>query len=429
MFSELRVATYRLKLVLEQGAYLPFYKGSTFRGGFGSVFRQMVCSQGRLNCQECLLNDRCPYSYIFETTVPEDSPVLRNQEEIPRPYIIEPSLDGRTYYAAGEELTFHLILIGQAIEFLPYFLVTFRELGKQGIGRAANDDFPQVGKLARPLSESTGELSRRPWLPGPTADSSFVTSSSSGTLQLVDDGSVARPAYSHAAGFSGGTLHQGEARQGPLRRSSISAREPDFREERRRRESGQPLERGRRATFILAEVRAVEHPDQADDGSLLYAASEGKIYNKRNLILTGDEIAQKASSLNDQMATLDFVTMTRLKHGDRLTDKPDFHVLVRSLLRRISSLARFHHGIPLEVDFTGLIRQAERVWLVRNDTRWEDWERFSSRQDTRMKLGGIVGTATYEGDLAPFRELLITGQWTHAGKNVTFGLGKYRVRG
>ena len=34
----------------------------------------------------------------------------------------------------GDSFSFDLILIGQAIEYFPYFLVTFRELGDQGIG-------------------------------------------------------------------------------------------------------------------------------------------------------------------------------------------------------------------------------------------------------------------------------------------------------
>jgi hypothetical protein len=34
----------------------------------------------------------------------------------------------------GEALSFDLILFGAALDYFPYFLVTFRELGEQGIG-------------------------------------------------------------------------------------------------------------------------------------------------------------------------------------------------------------------------------------------------------------------------------------------------------
>lgn len=44
-----------------------------------------------------------------------------------------------------------------------------------------------------------------------------------------------------------------------------------------------------------------------------------------------------------------------------------------------------------------------------------------------MEWAGIVGAATYEGDLAPFWPYLVFGQWTHVGKGATFGLGRYRL--
>jgi hypothetical protein len=44
-----------------------------------------------------------------------------------------------------------------------------------------------------------------------------------------------------------------------------------------------------------------------------------------------------------------------------------------------------------------------------------------------MALGGVVGDWTLRGDLAPFLPFLHLGQWLHAGKNATFGLGKYHL--
>jgi hypothetical protein len=42
------------------------------------------------------------------------------------------------------------------------------------------------------------------------------------------------------------------------------------------------------------------------------------------------------------------------------------------------------------------------AYLAGADLRWLDWERWSHRQNTAMKLGGLVGTLTLEGDVAPF---------------------------
>jgi CRISPR/Cas system endoribonuclease Cas6 (RAMP superfamily) len=122
-----------------------------------------------------------------------------------------------------------------------------------------------------------------------------------------------------------------------------------------------------------------------------------------------------------------FVTQTRLKHAGSFARRPDFQVLFRRLLGRLSALARFHDGGPLDVDFRGLIEAAGAVRLARDETRWTRWARYSARQDRRMEWEGLVGGAVYEGDFAPFWPYLVFGQWTHVGSATTFGLGRYRI--
>ena len=100
---------------------------------------------------------------------------------------------------------------------------------------------------------------------------------------------------------------------------------------------------------------------------------------------------------------------------------------LRALLGRLSALARFHDGGPLDVDFRGLIEAAGAVRLVHDETRWTRWARYSARQDRRMEWEGLAGGAVYEGDLAPFWPYLVFGQWTHVGSATTFGLGRYRI--
>ncbi|TMA55202.1 MAG: CRISPR system precrRNA processing endoribonuclease RAMP protein Cas6, partial [Deltaproteobacteria bacterium] len=68
---------------------------------------------------------------------------------------------------------------------------------------------------------------------------------------------------------------------------------------------------------------------------------------------------------------------------------------------------------------------AEQIETATSDLRWYDWERYSARQDVRMKLGGFVGRVTYRGDLQPFLPLLRLGEVVHVGKGTSFGLGKY----
>jgi CRISPR/Cas system endoribonuclease Cas6 (RAMP superfamily) len=125
--------------------------------------------------------------------------------------------------------------------------------------------------------------------------------------------------------------------------------------------------------------------------------------------------------------TIEFLTQTRLKHEGRFIRRPEFQVVFRRLLGRLSSLSRFHCGAPLDVDFRSLIEQAATIRLVRDDTKWTQWQRYSSRRDRRMEWEGIVGRATYEGDFASFWKFLCFGGFTHVGHGATFGLGKYRA--
>lgn len=125
---------------------------------------------------------------------------------------------------------------------------------------------------------------------------------------------------------------------------------------------------------------------------------------------------------------LEFHTMTRVKFEENYVNRIEFHMLIRALLRRLSSLAYFHHGWELALDFTGLIERAAKVRLAEDSTRWVDWERYSSRQDNKMNLGGVVGRVVYEGELAEFIPLLHMGELVHVGKGAVFGMGKYELQ-
>jgi hypothetical protein len=134
--SSFRLARYRFTLTARDPIRVPPFKGSTLRGGFGHAFKHLVCFQPEVKtCASCLLRYTCPYSYVFETPVPPDAEVLSKNDRAPRPLVIEPPLDRRTDYPPGERLTFHVTLVGRAMDFLPYFLVAFQELGRQGLGR------------------------------------------------------------------------------------------------------------------------------------------------------------------------------------------------------------------------------------------------------------------------------------------------------
>jgi len=114
---------------------LPKYKGSTFRGGFGHVFKKVVCVSLYKDCSECLLKEKCIYSYVFETPPPKDTTIMRKYPYAPHPFIIEPPIGEKTEFNENDDIDFGLTLIGKAIDYLPYFIFTFNELGKIGLGK------------------------------------------------------------------------------------------------------------------------------------------------------------------------------------------------------------------------------------------------------------------------------------------------------
>jgi CRISPR-associated endoribonuclease Cas6 len=162
----------------------------------------------------------------------------------------------------------------------------------------------------------------------------------------------------------------------------------------------------------------------APDGSQVpIYRGEDKILHQTFRPVTLQDLTPRTGQ-GDQV-TLIFMTPTRIVHAAQLTSTLDFHVLIRTLLRRLSNLAYFHAGTALDLDFRGLIAAAQAVETERRALHWHDWERYSTRQDARMLMGGVVGEVTYRGHLNPFWPLLRLGEYVHVGKGTSFGLGKY----
>lgn len=126
---------------------------------------------------------------------------------------------------------------------------------------------------------------------------------------------------------------------------------------------------------------------------------------------------------------LQIQTPLRVKREGRIVGVRDFTFadLFGNLLRRISMLTYFHADKPLETDFRAL-NEAARGVTAKCALTWREQTRYSNRQKSEMQLGGVVGRMSLENtDLALFWPYLWLGQFTHAGRNATMGLGRYRV--
>ncbi len=124
---------------------------------------------------------------------------------------------------------------------------------------------------------------------------------------------------------------------------------------------------------------------------------------------------------------VDFLTPYRVKFRNSLITDFDFSVLIRACLRRISSLEATYCGGEPSLDYRGLIARSREVEIVEEQKRWMEIRRFSFRQRSSMRLGGLVGHAIYRGELLPFYPLLKYCEIVHVGKQTTFGFGKIRV--
>jgi len=128
---------------------------------------------------------------------------------------------------------------------------------------------------------------------------------------------------------------------------------------------------------------------------------------------------------------IELLTPLRLKVAEDLVtpERLRFRDFFSALLRRLSLLSYFHTDNPLDTDFRALVQAAEAIDWQTADLRWQDWTRYSSRQDALLQMGGLVGTLTLPApQLTPFWPYLWLGQWTHLGKGAVMGLGRYRLR-
>ena len=125
---------------------------------------------------------------------------------------------------------------------------------------------------------------------------------------------------------------------------------------------------------------------------------------------------------------LRLLTPLRIKRRGHLVGPAEFEAvdLLRALGERIELLAGHYGGDAAAFHWGSLRGQAEGLRIDSDDLRWHDWTRYSSRQDTLMQMGGLLGALYLSGPgLAAFWPALGYGQWVHVGKGTSFGLGAY----
>ncbi len=313
----LRVARFQINLVVMRAGSMPEWQGSALRGAFGHAFKQTVCMVAHRECERCLLKSRCPYTYLFETWRPEPATWMTKYDRVPHPFILHPPPPLSRRLEKSEGWTFGMTLWGQAIELLPYLILSWEELARKGLGRE---------RIPMQLN-------------------SVLTLSPAGEI--------------HSRVYTMGHELQGSAENW-----------------------SDPL-----SAFFEPQSIAEERP-----------------------------------------LKLVWETPLRLsKQIPRENPELPFSQLISSLLRRLSMLMYFHGGHQIEADFQGLTQAASGISTLNSELKWQDLVRYSSRQQKKMNMGGLSGSVIYAPESRTFVPLLHIGEILHAGKNTSFGLGKYHL--
>ncbi|HYL97917.1 MAG TPA: CRISPR system precrRNA processing endoribonuclease RAMP protein Cas6 [Blastocatellia bacterium] len=436
-FSGLDVARYRLTLRAIEDASLPAFLGSTLRGAFGHALKQAVCVMSHKACERCMVEDRCLYPYLFETPPPTDAVLLKGQKQAPHPFILTPPFGYQSNSGQSD-------------------LSSQRNLGVsprlRGEGPVPTSKF---GLKSGPLAVSA----QGPATEAAVAGSPAGTITGSPAAALTNSGKLPRliKPPPHPYGYPRGSTPA----RGATPTAYLTPRDRTY------LKAGESLPfelvlLGRAIDYLPYIVFAVSEmarrglgvgrvPFKLDEVVMLEPdGSERQVYSGRTeriaapaltrfkltdwlhprLSLSALPLALCASppalpALPSSLR-ISFLTPTRIRVDGDPQSAPSFDLLVRSLLRRISMLMLVHGRGRFEVDYKGLISRASEVRIRSTALRWWDFERYSNRQQTKMKLGGFVGEIEYEADARVIGELLplvVAGEVLHIGSNTTFGLG------
>jgi hypothetical protein len=121
---------------------------------------------------------------------------------------------------------------------------------------------------------------------------------------------------------------------------------------------------------------------------------------------------------------VDFLSPTELKHEHRVTGRPEFPILFARIRDRISTLSQLYGPGVLDIYFPALGVRAASVRLTDCRFQRQEFERRSSRTGRTHSIGGFIGFAEYQGDLAEFLPYLEAARWIGVGRQVVWGKGE-----
>jgi hypothetical protein len=122
-----------------------------------------------------------------------------------------------------------------------------------------------------------------------------------------------------------------------------------------------------------------------------------------------------------------FLTPTELKSGGTILREPRFDVLLARARDRVSALCSLYQDALPDLDYRGMGERAAAVKMTSARVEKVEFERRSGRTGQRHGLGGFVGEAEYEGQLAEFVPWLEAAEWAGVGRLTVWGNGRLKI--
>jgi hypothetical protein len=188
--------------------------------------------------------------------------------------------------------------------------------------------------------------------------------------------------------------------------------------------------KGQRGRFKIKRIESY-HP-MTTERQILYQEGKARVDIPMLSVSTAD-VCARARALPGERLTINFLTPTRILFQEKLVHHAAFRPLILRLSERLAALKQVYGDMVVQEDQRAAISRndldllAKEVECVEDSTCWDDLHSYSRRLQRATPIGGIQGKATFAGDLAPFRELLVWGELIHVGKNTVKGNGWYRI--
>ena len=179
-----------------------------------------------------------------------------------------------------------------------------------------------------------------------------------------------------------------------------------------------------RARFRVLAVN--DHVPGTDSGRPIYRLGDSSLRRAARAV----DVARLPDPPGDTVLRVEFLTPLCLRVENRnLMDSIPFRALAGSALRRLSNLAHFHCGLSLELDFAGLVQQAEETLVLQQKLRRARWSRRSNRQKREHPMVGVSGHVDYLQPDPVLLQVLAAVAELGVGRHTTFGLGRIRLEG